>query len=158
MAMKNNTVHVRENGTATLVCPSCGTIKHVAADKFRHGRHAMTIRCRCQEVFKILLDFRHHYRKTTTLGGTYEIISQGGTGGGIIHIHNISRGGLGFTISGQHYIEKDQELHVEFQLNDKKKTVLKKQVVVRSVQQNTIGCEFKWDVEMDKALGFYLQN
>lgn len=151
-------VHVRENNTATLMCPSCGAIKHIAAEKFRLGRHTINVRCRCQQFFTVLLDFRRHYRKQTSLPGTYEIISEGGIGGGIIHINNISRSGVGFTVSGLHRIEKDQELLVEFQLNDKRKTTLKKRVLVRSVRQNAIGCEFKETAEMEKALGFFLQN
>jgi hypothetical protein len=118
----------------------------------------MTILCRCQHSFAVLLDFRRFYRKQTSLPGTYEITSEGGGGGGIIHINNVSRGGVGFTVSGLHRIEKDQEMQIEFQLNDKNKTVLKKQAVVKSVRQNTVGCEFKRTVEMDKALGFFLRS
>ncbi len=151
-------LHVRNNNTATLVCPNCGTIKHIAAERFRHIRHTVTVRCRCQKILTILFDFRRNYRKQTNLTGMYEIATQGGIGGGLIHIHNISRGGLGFTISGLHRIEKGQELLLEFQLNDKMKTVLKKRVIVKSVQQNTIGCQFTDNAEMEKALGFFLQN
>ncbi len=156
--MTNIKVHVRDNNTATLICPACGAIKHIAADTFRHSRHTITVRCRCQQVFNIQLDFRRHYRKQISLPGTYEITSQGGIGGGIIHIHNISKGGLGFTVSGLHRIIKDQELQLEFQLNDKKKTGFRRQALVKSVQQNTIGCQFKDNVEMEKVLGFFLQS
>jgi hypothetical protein len=156
--MSDIKAHVRENNTATLICPACGAIKHIAAEKFRFGRHTINVRCRCQQLFTVLLDFRRHYRKQTSLPGTYEIISEGGIGGGIIHINNISRSGVGFTVSGLHRIEKDQELLVEFQLNDKRKTTLKKRVQVKSVQQNAIGCQFKDTAEMERALGFFLQN
>ena len=156
--MKTITAHVRANNTATLICPDCGAIKHLIAEQFRHGRHTMTIRCRCQHSFTVLLDFRRFYRKQTSLPGTYEITSEGGVGGGIIHINNVSRGGVGFTVSGLHRIEKDQEVQIEFQLNDKNKTVLKKQAVVKSVRQNTVGCEFRCTAEMDKALGFFLRS
>jgi hypothetical protein len=156
--MSDIKAHVRENNTATLICPACGAIKHIAAEKFRFGRHTINVRCRCQQLFTVLLDFRRHYRKQTSLPGTYEIISEGGIGGGIIHINNISRSGVGFTVSGLHRIEKDQELLVEFQLNDKRKTTLKKRVQVKSVQQNAIGCQFKHTAEMERALGFFLQN
>ena len=105
----------------------------------------------------MLLNFRRHYRKQTNLHGTYEIISEGGVGGGIIQINNISRSGVGFTVSGLHRIEIDQEIRIEFQLNDKNKTLLKKQAVVKSVRENMVGCEFKGNAEMDKALGFFLQ-
>ncbi|ADW17481.1 type IV pilus assembly PilZ [Desulfobulbus propionicus DSM 2032] len=151
-------VHVRDNNTATVICPSCGVVKHFAVDQFRHGRHTLSVRCRCQQVFSLLLDFRRHYRKQTSLPGTYEILTEGGIGGGIIHINNISRTGIGFTVSGIHRIEQGQLLLIEFQLNDKNNTVLKKQAVVKTVQHNSIGCEFRCNVEMDKALGFFLQS
>jgi len=156
--MTNIKAHVRDNNTATLTCPACGIIKHIEADSFRHSRHTITVRCRCQQIFTVLLDFRRHYRKQISLTGSYEIINQGGIGGGLIHLYNISRGGGGFSISGLHRIKKDQELLLEFQLNDKMKTVLKKQVVVKSVHQNNIGCQFMDNVEMERALGFFLQN
>ena len=151
-------LYVRENNTATLVCPSCRTVKHFDAGRYRHQRHTFSVRCRCQHVYSVLLDFRRNYRKQTSLHGTYEIISEGGIGGGIIHISNISRGGIGFSVSGIHRIEKNQLLQVEFQLNDKNKTVLKKQAIVRTVQKNSIGCEFHFNPDLDKVLGFYLQS
>lgn len=150
-------VHVRENNIATLVCPSCRTIKHFDAGHYRHQRHTFSVRCRCNQVYSILLDFRRHYRKQTSLHGTYEIISIGGVGGGIINIHNLSSSGLGFTVSGLHAIQQEQVVQVEFQLSDTNKTVLKKQAIVRSVRQNSVGCEFISHSDIDKALGFFLQ-
>ncbi|MBV5319146.1 MAG: PilZ domain-containing protein [Desulfobulbaceae bacterium] len=156
--MTNVKVHVREDNTATLVCPACGAVKLIAADKFKLARHTLKVKCRCQETFNVLFDFRRHYRKQVSLPGTYEIISQGGVGGGIIHLNNLSRGGIGFTVSGLHQVKKDQVLLIEFQLNDKKKTVLKKKVLVITVEQNLIGCQFENNVEMEKDLGFFLKN
>ena len=156
--MSHSKIHVRADNTATLICPACGTIKHFAAERFLHSNHTLAVRCRCQHEFTVLLDFRRHYRKQTSLPGTYEIVSEGGVGGGIIHINNISRGGVGFTVSGIHRIAKGQVLHLEFQLNDKKKTVLKKRVQVKSVHQNTIGCQFVDTDPMERSLGFFLQS
>jgi predicted RNA-binding Zn-ribbon protein involved in translation (DUF1610 family) len=156
--MTDQKIHVRENNTATLVCPNCGTVKHFDADRFRNHPHTFSVRCRCQQVFSVLIDFRRYYRKQTNLYGTYVILSKGGVGGGLIHITNISRGGMGFTVSGTHRIEKDQLIQVEFQLNDKNKTVINKQAIVRSVRQNVVGCEFQDSAELDKALGFFLRN
>jgi hypothetical protein len=158
MAGNNLKVHVRDNNTATLICPACGFVRHISAAKLLHARHTLSIRCRCQHVFTVLFDFRRHFRKPTSLPGTYVITSEGGVGGGIIHINNISRGGLGFTVSGLHRIEKGQELMIEFQLNDRKRTPLKKQAVVKSVQHNAIGCQFKDRTELERDLGFFLQS
>ncbi len=150
---------VREDGSATLVCPACNTIKTISAEKFRNSRHGMAVRCTCGHVFHILFDFRSYYRKQTSITGTYEISGQaGGVGSGTMKIHNISRNGIGFTVSGPHKIEKGMELSLTFQLNDKNKTTMKKTVLVVSVQDKVIGCHFKDAGDLDKALGFFLQG
>ena len=149
--------YVRNDDTATVTCPACKTVKHVDVGRFRHcSKHTIKVQCPCQESFAVLFDFRHHYRKQVNLPGTYEIISKDGVGGGIIHINDISRNGLRFTVSGLHRIAAGQKLRVEFQLNDKKKTLLKREVIVKTVQQNTIGCQLECHLE-EKELGFFLQ-
>jgi hypothetical protein len=47
---------------------------------------------------------------------------------------------------------------VEFQLDDKTKSHLKKEVVVRTVTRQFIGTEFIADNYYENALGFYLLN
>ncbi|MBP7518080.1 MAG: PilZ domain-containing protein, partial [Desulfobulbus sp.] len=121
-------------------------------------RHTLAIRCRCGHVYSVLLDFRRHFRNPTSLAGTYVSRDPAGPGGGVIRILNISRSGVGFTVSGRHRILPGQELQIEFQLTDRNRTVIKKQAVVRTVQENTVGCEFLCAGELDKALGFFLQG
>ena len=150
--------YVRENNTTTLTCPACGFIKHIDAEKLRLCKHMMTVRCRCQHVFKVSLEFRRHYRKQVCLTGSFEATSKNGIERGPITIHNISRGGLGFTVSDLHRIQKDQEVLLEFQLDDKKKTILKKRVTIKAVQQNgLIGCQFIDQADLDRDLGFFLR-
>ena len=76
----------------------------------------------------------------------------------MIHIRNISRGGIGFTVSGIHSLEPGLPLILDFTLNDKKMTRLRKQALVRTVNGNYIGCQFPENDPVEKALGFYLQN
>jgi len=151
-------VHVRADNLATVTCPACGAVKHFSATPYHAARHTFTARCKCKTLFSILLNFRRNFRKHTNLPGTYQIISPGAAGGGIIQVNNISRGGAGFTVSGTHQLTEGLEILIEFQLNDKKQTVLKKEAVVRSVRQNVIGCEFRGSDELNKALGFFLQS
>ena len=158
MATQPLTVHIRDNNAATLVCPACGLVRQIAVAKFRTDRHTRAIRCRCGHVYSVLLDFRRHFRKPTSLAGTYVSRDPAGPGGGVIRILNISRSGVGFTVSGRHRILPGQELQIEFQLTDRNRTVIKKQAVVRTVQENTVGCEFLCAGELDKALGFFLQG
>jgi len=150
--------YVRCNNTATVTCPSCSASRILAAEPYRHRKHALKVRCRCGCVFILRLDFRRHYRKTTSLPGTYAITTPGRPGGGVIHIRNISRGGIGFTVSGVHNMEEGLTVDLDFTLNDKKRTRLRKTAVIRSVNGNYIGCQFPENDSFEKALGFYLRR
>lgn len=150
--------YVRNDDTATVICPGCTTARNVRVSKLRHANHKTKYTCpSCQQTSEVLFDFRRHYRKPVSLTGTYKIISEGGIGYGIMHINNISRSGISFTVAGIHRIEVGQELRLEFELDDKKKTFLQREAFVKSVRQDTIGCELKSHLE-EKALGFYLHT
>jgi hypothetical protein len=150
--------YVRYDDTATLVCPGCTTARNVSVGKLRHANHKIKYTCpSCQQTSEVLFDFRRHYRKPVNLTGAYEIISEGGIGFGLMHINNISRSGISFTVAGKHRIEEGQELWLEFELDDKKKTLLQREAIVKSVRQDTIGCELKAQLE-EKELGFYLHT
>ncbi len=155
--MPTNTAYVRANNTATIVCPACGARKNINTLQLKGKRHTVKVRCRCNVVFDIQIDFRHSYRKPISLPGTYTILRDG-QGGGVIHIRNISTGGIGFTVSGIHQLKKGQVLGIEFQLNDKNQTTIRKKTVIVSVNKNQIGCRFSASEETGKALGFFLQS
>ena len=157
MTMAEVKAFVRSNNTATIICPACNAAKKISAEPYRSKNKGIKVRCRCGEVFTLRLDFRSHYRKLTDLPGTYAITTQGKTGGGVIHIRNISREGIGFTVTGMHHLEPGLELTLKFRLDDKQKTKLEKKAIVRLVEKNYIGCQFVKTAVEEKALGFYLQ-
>ena len=146
------------DNTATINCPGCKTVTQFSAVQYRKKKHFLKIRCKCNTVFTVQLDFRCQYRKQISLPGTYSIVDPPRAGGGVIHIRNISRSGIGFTVSGKHNIRKNQTLHLEFRLNDKNMTKLIKQAKIQSVSSNYIGCQFIEQDILEKALGFYLRR
>ena len=146
---------VAEDGTVAFVCPNCGMSRNVPVVGFRGNKHSIKIRCRCQQIFTIALDFRKSHRKPTKLNGFYEITSGGG---GRAEISDLSREGLGFMVSGIHNVRVGQKILINFALDDKNNTLLQKTAVVRSVDRNRIGCEFKKDQAFEKGLGFYLRS
>jgi len=155
--MKEVKTYVRNDSTATVICPGCKRVKHISAEPYRNKKHAIRARCPCGEIFTVRLDFRRHYRKLTSLHGTYSIITPDRPGGGLMHVRNISRSGIGFTVSGRHNFEKNLRVKLDFQLNDRHQTRLHKEAIVRSVKGNYIGCQFPPNDPVEKALGFYLQ-
>ena len=149
---------VRNNNTATVICPACNRAKNISAEPYRNKKHDIRVRCVCGEFFTLRLDFRRHYRKLTSLAGTYSIITPNKPGGGVMHIRNISRGGIGFTVSGRHNMGEGLRVRLAFQLNDRNQTKLRKEAIIRSVKGNYIGCQFPPNDPIEKALGFYLQR
>jgi len=143
--------------TATFICPSCKKTRKVSAAPFRGKKNAIKVRCGCGTAFILKLNFRHHYRKETNLSGTYTIATPGEVGGGPIIIHNISWEGIGFTCTAPHHLERLMTVHLDFTLDDKKKTRLKKEATIRLIEKNYIGCQFVDTAAEEKALGFYLR-
>jgi hypothetical protein len=149
---------VRAGGQATIICPNCNTAKNAKVNAYLHKKHRLNVRCRCNTVFTVLLEFRKHYRKATNLPGTYVVTNPKGGGGGMAHIQNISRSGIGFSVSGLHRMGLDQTLRIEFNLNDKNFTKVIKEAKIKAINDNYIGCQFLDNQPFEKALGFYLQQ
>jgi len=156
--MANVKVFVRPDNTVTIICPSCNSAKQASVEPYRHKKHTLKVRCKCNTIFAVQLDFRRHYRKQTKLTGTYRVIDPPRAGDGVIHIRNISRSGIGFTVSGGHKMQKGQTVHLEFHDNDKHQTKLTKKARIRLIDNNYIGCQFIDQDLIEKALGFYLQR
>lgn len=148
---------VKDNDIASIRCPKCDLVKDIGVGKFRDTRHTLKTKCSCGNIFVIALDFRKHYRKPTNIDGMYTLTSPPTNGGGRMQVVNISRSGVGFSISGHHNINVGQKASLRFTLDNKKKTELCKEVIIRSIRGNQIGCEFLDKNEIGKDLGFYLQ-
>jgi len=150
--------YVRPDNTAVLTCPHCGRQKTIQADSFRGHKHKLKVKYGCQNVFTVYLEFRKRQRKKTNLRGTYINNSQK-TNGNII-IRNISVSGLEFTSYDAHDFKVDDELTVTFNLDDEHMTEIRKDIVVRDVRKNSIGCEFEraGDFAFDGPLGFYIMS
>lgn len=147
---------VSENGVAVITCPNCGLTKQVPMAGYSGKRNRIKVRCRCHQIFSVELEFRQTHRKQTNLHGFYEIIST--KGGGRAAIEDLSKNGMGFRVSGVHNVRVGQKIMVGFSLDDQKNTPLKKMAVVRSVDDNRIGCAFRKDQAFEKELGFYLRS
>jgi hypothetical protein len=147
---------VKDDDKAVIVCPACGIAKDVDVGKYRNAPHTIKVNCRCGISFKVLLDFRRSYRKMTNLAGTYAMISPA-SGVGNILVKNVSLTGIGFEVSGHHSIQTGQKALVEFTLDNRKETLIKKKVTIRSVRGTFIGGEFHQDQAFEKDLGFYLR-
>jgi len=146
---------VREDGTTVVKCPSCGHARTVSVQRFKEKKKVIKVKCSCRESYTVSLELRKMYRRSTNLKGSYINTSLNNEIGMMI-VKDVSMGGIGFEAIGGNRIEKEHELDVTFTLDDTHSSVIKKQVVVRIVNGNYVGCEFIHSLEYNKALGFYL--
>lgn len=149
-------IFVSDDDLATITCPGCGHTRQVSVGGYRDKPKSIKVRCKCDKKFLIDLEFRQQHRKKTDLKGLYDIHSD--QGGGRAVIKDISLSGIGFTVSGIHNVRVGQKIQIEFVLDDSKQTKLNKTAIVKSVNNNRIGCEFKKDHAFEKDLGFYLST
>jgi len=147
---------VNIDGKTTLVCPKCNTVKSVSVEHFRQRQHTLKVRCACSNMFRVNLDFRKCYRKPTNLEGLFAMMPPA-MGGGKVKILNLSLDGICFEISGAQRLQAGQKGRIDFTLDDRKATSMRRDFTVRAVQGNSVGCEFHKSHAFEKELGFYLR-
>lgn len=150
-----NKTFVKEDNQATIVCSACSSVKTISVKKFRHKQHVLRVKCKCGNSFSLQLEFRQFFRKNTDLQGVYDA-NPPARGGGIATIVNLSLSGACFEVRGLHNLQIGHKGSLVFTLDNRKETVLYRQVIIRTVDENRIGCQFVEERAFDKELGFYL--
>ena len=153
---KHIKIFVDKSNRATVVCPSCGHSKQFDMTKFRNINKKLKGRCKCGESFLCTFEFRQYFRKETKLRGHFTFL--GDRFQHDVLIKDISRYGLGFSMLSACDIKIGDMLEVTFRLDDANKTVIRKEVEVKSVHDRFVGCQFAGTQWYDKELGFYLMN
>ena len=98
-------------------------------------------------------------RKRVNLRGTYTIHSEKPIRGNII-VKNLSVDGLEFSSMDHHTFKVEDELTVEFRLDDEQQSEITKVVIVKDVRKYSVGCEFErsGDLAFNGPLGFYVMS
>ena len=117
------------------------------------------IKCGCKNVFTVDLEFRKNTRKETNLHGKFTNHSKKDFRGDIV-VKNLSINGLEFVSMDIDKFQIDDEITVSFKLDNEEKTTIKKEVTVKDIRDNTVGCKFQKTSEFapDKELGFYIMS
>ena len=149
-------VLVKEGDVAIIICPSCREIKKISVLHYKEtGQRELKIRCSCDTLFCICLEYRAHHRKPTRLLGKTINLSNHRENQDVI-IKNVSRGGIGFCPFKKHRARQDDLLQVSFNLNGVQLSSIDTDVTVRSSTIDYIGCEFNSTEKFKTSLGFYL--
>lgn len=155
-------VFITEQDKATIICPECKLSTTTDASKYKkiNKEVRLKINCTCGHSYSILLERRNQFRRETNLPGKYILRSSSGTEKkGSLTVRNISRGGLKLELKLMPPIKPGSRLSVEFNLDDRHETLIRKDVIVKVIIDPVVGAEFSsFDSSDpgDKALGFYL--
>ena len=144
-----------KNNLATVICYNCGHAKQFDVTKFRNLNKTLRCRCKCGESFFCTLEFRQYFRKKTQLSGHF-IFLKNHLQHKII-VNDVSQNGINFSMKTVCDIKIGDRLKVFFTLDDANKTVIRKQVEVKSANDQLIGCGFTDTQSYEKELGFYLR-
>jgi hypothetical protein len=153
--MEVQKVRLNPDNMAVIKCPQCGTARTVNAAKLNNPRGLLKARCKCGAAFHVLFDVRKAYRKETRLHGNY-VKHSGDEEQGRIIVRNISLNGIGFTTLTKHNLKQGDKVKLKFTLDDKRRSEIEKNGVVKVVNEKSIGCQFTDSDQQDDALGFYL--
>jgi len=148
-------VFIANDNTATFVCPECQKSKTANVSKYKDIEKAVRVnfKCPCGHSYSVLLERRKHIRKHLNLSGTF--VNKNTSDQGNMTITDLSRSGLRIKLNFPQKLEPGDKLDLEFTLDDKLRSVVKKEVIVRSVKDLSIGVEFVYSEHFDK-LGPYL--
>lgn len=149
-------VFVHPDDQTTIVCPDCNSARTLSVQQFRHRQHLLKVKCKCGHIFKAMLEFRQKYRKKTDLDGNYSLDPKSGTNQ-VVKVVNLSLSGACFETRGIPNLQIGQKGTLIFTLDNRKQTVIQKQVIVRTINNRRVGCEFIADRAFETDLGFYIR-
>lgn len=160
--MTDNSVvktYIRPDKTAVLTCPHCNLQRIIDTASFKDHKFRLKVRCSCKNVYTAIIEFRKRIRKRTHLRGTYINHSQKDKRGNLI-VLNVSVSGLEFSSVDIQNFKVEDELTIQFTLDDEHRTEVRKQAIIRDIRTKSIGCEFpgSGDYAFDGDLGFYIKS
>jgi len=149
-------VFVNTEGQATVVCANCNTPKIFDVLHLVSRPHYLKVKCHCGNSFLIKLDFRQAYRKDTKLPGNFTMLPPS-LESGVCIVIDLSLTGLRFQTVGTHRLKIGQRGYIDFDLDDKKKTHIRKGIIIRKIEGKEYGCQFTESKALEKELGFYMR-
>jgi len=154
-------VAITDSNKASFICPKCNKIKIVDVSKFAfmNGTAKVHAKCSCGHKWTSMLEKRKQFRKAVNFSGTYEyiknnkVVDRGG-----MQLVDLSTGGAKVKLTAERDLKIGAYLNLEFHLDDKKCTMIKRRVKIQSINGTYIGTTFNSADGIGPDLGFYLMQ
>jgi uncharacterized Fe-S cluster-containing radical SAM superfamily enzyme len=124
-------LYVNVEDQASITCPRCNAVKVANVKKYKGSRKPLTVKCHCGWLFHAILETRKYYRKAVKLTGAFA--RAGSQNYGPMLVENLSMSGIGCRTRMQHPIRVGDILHVRFVLDNRARTEIARDIVVRIV-------------------------
>ena len=152
-------VFITSQNTAKLECPKCRRSKIADVSKYSNLDRKIKIRvkCPCGNKFAVLLERRKQYRKETDISGSFIHYIDGKVSGrGLMTVCDLSLTGMKLRVDYEYQFSVGDLLEVRFLLDNPQRSLMHKEVIVKSIKMPYVGTEFTFSEKEDKVLGFYL--
>lgn len=162
MTEKTKKVFINNDNMATFVCPKCKKQTTADVSEYKDINKAVRIQhtCSCGYSQTVLLERRKFYRKDVNIKGIYTLPQERGRKP--MTVMDLSRSGLKLELNGEGEVKAGDRITVEFKLDNPQKTLIKKDVIVKTAFGRMAGTEFcsrdpnnAIDKAYDIAIGFY---
>lgn len=150
-----------ESNKAILACNICNRQKVVDMTRYlaKGGVSMFKVNCTCGNSWTLFIEKRRYARKTTNLPGDFFIFRDNrAVDNGHMLVVNMSQKGLGLKLNRTKDIAVDDTLKVEFYLDNKEHTFIKRTVQVRNMKFPFVGTMFEKIDRLDPDIGFYLKG
>ncbi len=97
-------------------------------------------RCFCGCIYSALLERRTNFRKPVNLPGTFT--QEGGKETCLLLIKDASLYGLGLKISASYDLKEGENINVIFNLNDRLRSQINRNVIIRNINKFNVHTEF----------------
>ena len=140
-------IFIGDSTTATFVCPECERSRTADISKLLTAKAEIKIKCTCKcgHVFPVFIERRKFFRKTLNLSGV--IYTSQGDRKYIMTVQDLSRSGCRVKINTSFPFAPEDIVQVEFNLDDKDRSFVSKEAVIRGINGPLLGLEF---VEVEK--------
>ena len=154
-------VFIYKDNKAIIICPKCEKSKAIDVSEELGSKYLVQLqhKCSCGYLAIVLLERRKRHRKTTNLKGAYScLVSEEQEAKGSMTIQDITRAGLSFMLdeSASQKLNMGDNLLFEFHLDDKSRSLIKKEGLISNMRGPYIGVEFSSVDLYDRALGQYM--
>jgi hypothetical protein len=131
------------NGIATFVCEHCGYVKKSRPLSIRMLKDRSMLSAIVERSIRLKLNIASSIARKRDWTASYMLASSSSGVFGKIIVKNVSLGGCGFETLTANMLHPDEEIKIEFKLNDVKNTIIKEKPFIRTVKGRYIGCKFR---------------